>query len=69
MPLPHALHGWQEPEYVRWVDEHTPEEALALVEGAIAHWERIAESEGTEAPEAAEYIRIARAVLAQAQGE
>lgn len=67
VPLPHALHGWHEAEYVRWVDEHAPEEALALVESGLAHWERMAEAEGTDSPEAAEYVRLARAVLAQAQ--
>lgn len=66
IPLPHALHGWQEAEYVRWVDEHSEEEALTLIEGGIAHWEKVAESEGTDTPEAAEYIRLARAVLSNA---
>jgi conserved oligomeric Golgi complex subunit 5 len=64
IPLPHALHGWQEAEYVRWVDEHSEEEALTLIEGGISHWEKIAESEGTDSPEALEYIQLARAVLA-----
>lgn len=66
IPLPHALHGWQEAEYVRWVDDHSEEEALTLIEGGISHWEKVAESEGTDTPEAVEYIRLARAVLSHA---
>ncbi|CAG8591609.1 15706_t:CDS:10, partial [Acaulospora colombiana] len=26
LPLPHRLHGWQEPQYVRFVEEHTDED-------------------------------------------
>ncbi|KAJ7874696.1 Golgi transport complex subunit 5-domain-containing protein [Mycena olivaceomarginata] len=46
VPLPHSLHGWQEAEYVRWVDEHSEEEAWTLIEGGLSHWEKIEESEG-----------------------
>ncbi|ETW80568.1 hypothetical protein HETIRDRAFT_476235 [Heterobasidion irregulare TC 32-1] len=70
--LPHRLHGWQEAEYVRWVEEHSAEEALTLVDGGLAHWERMAESEGAaEAAEAgagAEYVLLARRVLDEAGG-
>jgi hypothetical protein len=66
LPLPHTLHGWHEAEYVRWVAEHSEEEALALVESGVAHWERMAESEGGE-KEGEEYVRLARAVLANSQ--
>lgn len=70
VPLPHALHGWAEAEYVRWVEEHTEEEAWTLVESDLAHWEKMAEAEGqgADADGAAEYVRLARAVLAEAQG-
>ena len=66
--LPHALHGWAEAEYVRWVEEHIPEEAWALVEGDLAHWEKVDEADGADGAGAAEeYVRLARAVLAEAQ--
>ena len=70
--LPHQLHGWQEAEYVRWVEEHSAEEALTLVDGGLAHWERMAESEGAaeaaEAEAGAEYVLLARRVLDEAGG-
>ncbi|TCD65087.1 hypothetical protein EIP91_003096 [Steccherinum ochraceum] len=44
--LPHALHGWGEAEYVRWVNEHTEQESWSLVEGDLVHWEKITEAEG-----------------------
>ena len=62
--LPHSLHGWAEAEYVRWVEEHSEEEAWSLVEGDLAHWEQIAKAEGTDTAEASEYVQLARAVLA-----
>lgn len=66
IPLPHTLHGWAEAEYVRWVNEHSEEEAWTLVEGDLSHWEKIAEAEGRESAEAAEYVNLARTVLANA---
>ncbi|EGO25368.1 hypothetical protein SERLADRAFT_448348 [Serpula lacrymans var. lacrymans S7.9] len=45
IPLPHTLHGWQEAEYVRWVDEHSEEEAWTLVESGLSHWEKMREIE------------------------
>ncbi|KIK67031.1 hypothetical protein GYMLUDRAFT_156005 [Collybiopsis luxurians FD-317 M1] len=68
LPLPHSLHGWQEAEYVRWVDEHSEEEARTLVEGGLAHWEKTAESEGRDAKDAEEFISLARRVLQNASG-
>ncbi|KAJ7188486.1 hypothetical protein C8R46DRAFT_1157508 [Mycena filopes] len=56
VPLPHTLHGWQEAEYVRWVDEHSEEEAWTLIEGGLSHWEKIQESE-KERDAGAEYGR------------
>ncbi|KAJ2913475.1 hypothetical protein MD484_g6945, partial [Candolleomyces efflorescens] len=35
IPLPHKLHGWQEAEYVRWLDEHTDQESWTLIDGGI----------------------------------
>ncbi|KAG5637228.1 hypothetical protein H0H81_005350 [Sphagnurus paluster] len=67
LPLPHELHGWQEAEYVRWVDEHTEREAWTLVEGGLSHWEKVSESEGKESAIAKEYIGLARRVLEKAQ--
>lgn len=66
LPLPHTLHGWQEAEYVRWIDEHTPEEGLSLVEGSITHWEK-RERDGQDAEMAVEYVSLARAVLRSGQ--
>ncbi|KAF7966680.1 hypothetical protein HWV62_37514 [Athelia sp. TMB] len=65
--LPHTLHGWQEAEYVRWVDEHSEEEAWSLVEGGLSHWEKVAESDGKDPKEAKEYIDLARTVLGNAK--
>ncbi|EKM54451.1 uncharacterized protein PHACADRAFT_210250 [Phanerochaete carnosa HHB-10118-sp] len=64
--LPHTLHGWAEAEYVRWVNEHTPEEAWTLVEGGLAHWEGVAQAEGTDTETAREYVDLARTVLKNA---
>ena len=61
IPLPHKLHGWQEAEYVRWVDEHSEEECWTLVEGGLSHWEKI------EGKDASEYVALARTVLRNAQ--
>ncbi|KAI0267074.1 Golgi transport complex subunit 5-domain-containing protein [Gloeopeniophorella convolvens] len=65
IPLPHVLHGWQASEYVRWVEEHAPEEALTLVDGGLAHWEKMTEAEGDDP--ATEYLLLARSVLASAR--
>ncbi|KIP10909.1 hypothetical protein PHLGIDRAFT_115048 [Phlebiopsis gigantea 11061_1 CR5-6] len=64
--LPHTLHGWAEAEYVRWVNEHTAQEAWTLVEGDLSHWEQVAEAEGADTGAAAEYVQLARAVLKSA---
>lgn len=63
VPLPHKLHGWQESEYVRWLDEHTAEESWTLIDGGLSHWEKISETEGTGTTEAKEYVDLAREVL------
>jgi len=67
MPLPHSIHGWQEAEYVRWVDEHSEEEAWTLVDGGLSHWEKMTESDGKDPQTAVEYIDLARRVLANAK--
>ncbi|KAI5889748.1 uncharacterized protein SCHCODRAFT_02601723 [Schizophyllum commune H4-8] len=67
VPLPHTLHGWQEAEYVRWVDEHTEEEAWTLVESGLSHWEQVSAAEGKDAAAAKEYVELARTVLRNAQ--
>ncbi|KIY65678.1 hypothetical protein CYLTODRAFT_492125 [Cylindrobasidium torrendii FP15055 ss-10] len=61
IPLPHSLHGWQESEYVRWVEEHTEEEAWTLVDGVLSHWEKLPSGEDGQ-----EYLQLARQVLAAA---
>ena len=62
MPLPHKLHGWSEAEYVRWVDEHSEEETLTLIDGGVTHWEKT-DGEDVDDPDALEYVRLARLVL------
>ncbi|OJA08043.1 hypothetical protein AZE42_08584 [Rhizopogon vesiculosus] len=57
LPLPHIMHGWQEAEYVRWVDEHREEEALILVEAGLVGKEN----------EGAEYVELAKRVLRHAR--
>ena len=52
---------------MRWVDEHSEEEAWTLIDGGLTHWEKVKESEGTEVEGAVEYVRLARTVLALAQ--
>ncbi|KAJ7039234.1 Golgi transport complex subunit 5-domain-containing protein [Mycena alexandri] len=64
VPLPHSLHGWQEAEYVRWVDEHSEEEAWTLIEGGLSHWEKI--RDGNERDAGVEYVELARTVLLNA---
>ncbi|KAH9991771.1 Golgi transport complex subunit 5-domain-containing protein [Russula vinacea] len=66
IPLPHTLHGWQAPEYVRWVEEHSEEEALSLIDGGLTHWEKTCEAEVIR-DSAAEYVALARSVLANAR--
>lgn len=61
--LPHQLHGWQESEYVRWVEEHSEEEALTLIDGGLSHWEKVTESEGGDLDVAKEYVELARKVF------
>ncbi|KAI0316244.1 Golgi transport complex subunit 5-domain-containing protein [Amylostereum chailletii] len=65
--LPHALHGWQETEYVRWLEEHSEEEALTLIDGGLSRWEGVTESEGTDPSAAVEYVQLARTVLSNAR--
>lgn len=66
IPLPHTLHGWQAAEYVRWVEEHSEEEALTLIDGGLTHWEKTCEAEDIR-DSAAEYVVLARTVLANAR--
>ncbi|CAE6430952.1 unnamed protein product [Rhizoctonia solani] len=62
-PLPHTLHSWTEAEYVRWIEDHTPREALALVEACVPKWEtQTVEIKGTEE----DWVILVRAVLRRA---
>ena len=67
LPLPHALHGWSEAEYVRWVDEHTEEEALTLIDGVLTHWEKVndagEESSTLDRDASKEFVVLAHEVL------
>ncbi|KZT41531.1 hypothetical protein SISSUDRAFT_1059461 [Sistotremastrum suecicum HHB10207 ss-3] len=62
--LPHALHGWQESEYVKWVGEHEEEDALSLVESDLEQWKKL-NGEGT--PEGIESLGLARTVIQNAK--
>jgi len=71
IPLPHNVHGWQEAEYVRWVNEHSATEAWSLVESSLTRWEKVKESEGVKVDPGSEeygYVRLARTVLRLAHG-
>ncbi|KAI6135695.1 Golgi transport complex subunit 5-domain-containing protein [Pisolithus thermaeus] len=61
IPLPHTLHGWQETEYVRWIEDHSPQEAYSLIESSLNQWQH---ESG-----AGEYIQLAWIVLRHAKGE
>ncbi|KAL4074200.1 Golgi transport complex subunit 5-domain-containing protein [Scleroderma citrinum] len=65
--LPHTLHGWQEAEYVRWIDEHSPRDAWSLVESTLLHWE--GKNDGPDKNGAQEYVDLTRSVLRHAKGE
>ena len=56
---------------MRWVDEHSEEEAWTLVEGGLTRWEKVRESEGVKVDTGSEeygFVRLARAVLHNAHG-
>ncbi|KAH7335890.1 Golgi transport complex subunit 5-domain-containing protein [Rhizoctonia solani] len=62
-PLPHTLHTWTEAEYVRWIEDHTPREALALIEACVPKWEtQTVDMKGTEE----DWVTLVRAVLRRA---
>ena len=63
IPLPHTLHGWSELEYVRWVEEHSQEEALSLIKGVLSHWEKVHESSSAEFDASKEYLSLAQDVI------
>ena len=65
LSLPHALHGWNEAEYVRWINEHQEGEAWTLVERCLARWEE--ERSGEDKREGEEYVVLARTVLEKAR--
>jgi conserved oligomeric Golgi complex subunit 5 len=52
LPLPHKLHGWQESQYVRFVEEHTDEEVWSVLEQGLKHWRTSTLSEIEDAEDA-----------------
>lgn len=52
---------------MRWVHEHTEQEACSLVEGDLIHWEKMTEAEGIDPTPAVEYVQLARSVLSTTQ--
>ncbi|KAF8601324.1 hypothetical protein BDV93DRAFT_533716 [Ceratobasidium sp. AG-I] len=65
-PLPHALHAWTEAEYVRWIEDHTPREALALVEACVPKWEAQSEAGAYRHAGEEDWVTLVRAVLRRA---
>uniref|UniRef100_A0A0W0EYP2 Conserved oligomeric Golgi complex subunit 5 n=2 Tax=Moniliophthora roreri TaxID=221103 RepID=A0A0W0EYP2_MONRR len=54
LPLPHTYHGWQDAEYVKYVDEHSEQQMFSLVESALDRWEKINASEGVSSEDGEE---------------
>lgn len=52
LPLPHKLHGWQESQYVRFVEEHTDDEVWSVLEQGLKHWRTSILSEIEDAEDA-----------------
>jgi hypothetical protein len=70
-PLPHTLHTWTEAEYVRWIEDHTPREALALFEACVPKWEaQITNAENADGDAGSggneDWVTLVRAVLRRA---
>lgn len=65
-PLPHALHAWTEAEYVRWIEDHTPREALALVEACVPKWETQSEAGAGGDMGEEDWVTLVRSVLRRA---
>ncbi|KAG7090850.1 hypothetical protein E1B28_009932 [Marasmius oreades] len=63
LPLPHTYHGWQDAEYVRYVDEHSEQQVWSLVESALDRWENIDVSDEVNSDKGEEYVELARKVL------
>ncbi|KAJ8077048.1 hypothetical protein PM082_001471 [Marasmius tenuissimus] len=63
LPLPHTYHGWQDAEYVRYVDEHSEQQVWSLVESGLDRWEKLSANDETNMEEAEEYVELARKVL------
>ena len=61
--LPHEVHGWQETEYVKWVDEHEEKECWMLVKSALDRWEQVEEENDHDGDV---YMDLARQVLNRA---
>ncbi|KAF9264225.1 hypothetical protein L218DRAFT_1028995 [Marasmius fiardii PR-910] len=65
LPLPHTYHGWQDAEYVRYVDEHSEQQVWSLVESALDRWEKIGANNDDEtgSDKGEEFVKLARQVL------
>ena len=57
LPLPHILHGRNEAEYVRWLNEHREEERIGMVEGVVRRWQERGNDGGKEAEKVAGLVR------------
>lgn len=59
--MPHQMHGWQEPEYVKYVSEHTETENKRLVQAVIKDWEDKGRPDADG--EVGECVKLAKEVL------
>lgn len=39
LPLPHEVHNWARAEYVRWLETHREDDAMALCWTGVQQWE------------------------------
>ena len=63
LSLPHKLHGWQEAEYVRWINEHDEPERLQLVEGVLRDYKQTQIATDGKADEEEQYLGLLRQLL------
>lgn len=55
--LPHQIHGWQEAEYVRWVNEHDENDRLQLVRKVVYDHDDVSD------PDTQQYVDILKRIL------
>ena len=68
-PASTCLTWVSEAEYVRWVDEHSEEEALTLIDGVLTHWEKVHDEESSVFESSEQYLKLAYDVLSNARNK